>query len=444
MLDGYLLGKGGAVATTDSALLGEGGMIGSVGEALELVKNEYDPSLFNSRIVLGFDQNFKILYAGDSAGVAIALATLSRLRSKPVDSRIMVTGAVRQFGDVRPVGGIYEKGIAALDAGALALLMPLSNLGDVLSLPTEQIVSRNVISLKRFDEAAALAGLNVGDDSRPILEAVCLHNFAVMAAMAGKYSEALALIDKAVSANPNHISAQVLKSILRAASVKPAPAEFVETLLEKSSAFATLLSTNPLAISERSTATATAQPGAIMGALIPDFTISGASGDEAFEALNSKARAAFGQPANITIRSKNEYFTTKFINLSIKNKTVSEILQQVCDLCDAKFEQKGSAIVVDSIRPSVAGELSAIVIPDFTVQEMSAQEAFKHLADKASEISGKPVNVVIDSKSNLFRTLSINLSLQRRTFKEILDQLCLICDATAEQRGDAFVVTTPN
>ena len=75
---------------------------------------------------------------------------------------------------------------------------------------------------------------------------------------------------------------------------------------------------------------------------------------------------------------------------------------------------------------------------------MSAQEAFKHLADKASEISGKPVNVVIDSKSNLFRTLSINLSLQRRTFKEILDQLCLICDATAEQRGDAFVVTTPN
>ena len=181
-------------------------------------------------------------------------------------------------------------------------------------------MSCNVISLGRFDEAAALAGLNFGDDSRPILEAVCLHNFAVMAAMAGKYSEALVLIDKAVATNPNHISAQVLRTILRAAAVKPAPSESVAKLFDQSSAFANLLSTNPVAISQGSTASATTQPGAIMGALIPDFTISGASGDEAFDALNNKARAAFGQPANITIRSKNEYFTTKFINLSIKNK----------------------------------------------------------------------------------------------------------------------------
>lgn len=444
MLDGYLLGKGGSLATSDSAAFGEGGTIGSIGEALDLVKNDYDPSLYNSRIVVGFDQNFEIFYAGDSAGVAIAMAALSRLRSKPVDNRIMVTGAVRQFGDVRPVGGIYEKGVAALEAGALALLMPVSNLGAMLSLPTEKIISVNVISLNRFEEAAALAGLNIGEKSSSILEAVCLHNFGVMAAMAGKYAEALTFVEKAAALSPNHISAQVLKSVLRAGSVMPASGGPIVQLLEQASAFGNLASTNPIAISEGSTTGVTDHQGSVLGAIIPDFTVTGASGNEAFEALNNKARAAFGQPANITIRSKNDYFTTKFINLSIKNKTVSEILQQICDLCDAKFQQKGSAIVVDSILAPVVAELSSIVIPDFTVQDKSAPESFKYLADKAAEVSGKPVNIVLDSKNNVFRTLSINLSLQRKTFKEILDQLCLICDATVEQRGDAFIVTTPN
>jgi|GEM_PF-6415840 len=440
LLDGILLGKEGSLVDTTKAALGEGGMIGSVGEALDLIKNEYDPALFRSRISLSFDQNFEIAYSGDSAGVAIALAALSRVKAKPVDSRLAVTGAVRQFGDVRPVGGIYAKGSAALEAGALTLLMPLSNLGEMLNLPVDKIITRHFVSLERFKDAAVISRVVVAQDGQAALEGLCLYNYAVAALGNGMKVDALALCRKAAAVYPNHISAQVLAALLSAAGVKASTSEKASSLALQAQSFANQMTTNQVDISRGYTSADTADPAdAVMVAIIPDFTVAGITIEEAFAQLNDKARAASGQSPNINIRKKNPFFKNS-ANLSIQNKTVLEILKELCGLCEATFERMGSAIVVDSLQSPIPADVSALVIPDYTVSNMNPEEAFKLLAKKAEEASGKKVNITIESHENIWTDLAISLSMQRKSFKEIIDQLCAICDATVEQRGDSFVI----
>ena len=439
VLDGILLGKGGAHVATADAALGGGGMIGSVSEALELVKNDYDPALFKNRITLGFDKNFDILFAGDSAGVAMALAALSRVKSKPLDSRLMVTGAVRQFGDVRPVGGIYAKGTAALEAGALALLMPVSNLGGMLNLPVSQIITRHFVSLERFKDAANLSLVVATPDGQAALEAICLFNYAVVALSNDMTAEALALCEKAVIAYPNHISAQVLRSLISATGVTISSDEKVNSLALQAKAFANLMTTNQAVISSGSTSTVGGAPQPVMAVILPDFTVANIKAEDAFAMLNDKAKAASGQSPNINIRKKNPYFSNT-INLSIQNKTVEEVLKELCELCEASFEIKGSAVVVESLQSPIPADVSALVIPDYTVSGLDPAEAFKLLASKAQEVSGKSVNISIESHENFWTDLAITLSMQRKTFKEIIEQLCAICDATMEQRGDSFVI----
>ncbi len=441
LFGGTLLGKGGAYNTTANAYFGADGVIASVGEALGLIKSQYDPALFKSKVILGLDQNYDISQGGDSAGVAIALAALSRIRSKAVDSRLMVSGAVRQFGDVRPVGGVYLKGKAALDAGALVLLMPVSNLGEVFNLPTDKILSRHVLTLSRFKDAASIACLDVTEESKVVLEAICLYNFAVSAARAGKLPQAAYLCRSAAENYPDHISAQLLKALLLAAGVSADPASSGQNLADQAKAFANIFATNPVAIKDGSTENVSSSTSGLMAAIIPDYTVSAANGEEAFDVLNDKVKIAFGQPANITVRTRNEYFTNQFINLSLQNKTFEEILKELCDLCDAEFQRKPNAIVIDSTKSPVSAELATTVIPEFTVEDMNGEQAFKYLADRAKEVSGKRPNFVIKSKADFFSELSINLSLSNQTFGAILKQLLDICNAKVEQRGDSYFIT---
>lgn len=362
-VDGLFLGKNGAYAGQPSEddpeavqawldrLLGGSGMIASVSEALNLIKNQYDPSIFKSKVILGFDSNFQISYGGDSAGVAIALATLSRVRAKAIDSRLMVSGAVRQFGDVRPVGGVYLKGKAALEGGALVLLMPVSVVGHIMNLPAEKLLGRHVITLRRFKDAAGVACLDLAEANREPLEAVCLYNFALSAMRAGKFSDALSLCLKAVDVYPDHLSAQILKSLLLAAEVDTSDSSVSERLSEQAKAFANLLITNPLVGRDGSRDDMPVGGSSLMATIIPEFTLSNASGEEAFEILSDKARSAYGEPANITLRTRNEFFAEPFINLSMQGKTFEEILKELCSLCDAKFKATESSIIVDSTRP---------------------------------------------------------------------------------------------
>lgn len=69
---------------------------------------------------------------GDSASVSIATAVISALSQIPVDQSVAMTGSLSVRGDVLPIGGVTYKIEAAALAGIRTVLIPKSNMGDVL------------------------------------------------------------------------------------------------------------------------------------------------------------------------------------------------------------------------------------------------------------------------------------------------------------------------
>jgi len=69
---------------------------------------------------------------GDSASISIATAVISALEGVPVKQNVAMTGSLSVRGDVLPVGGVTQKVEAAALAGIRTVLIPKSNLGDVL------------------------------------------------------------------------------------------------------------------------------------------------------------------------------------------------------------------------------------------------------------------------------------------------------------------------
>jgi Lon-like ATP-dependent protease len=69
---------------------------------------------------------------GDSASVAIATSVISALEEVPIDQSIAVTGSLNVRGEVMPVGGVTGKIEAAAESGIKKVLIPKSNMNDVM------------------------------------------------------------------------------------------------------------------------------------------------------------------------------------------------------------------------------------------------------------------------------------------------------------------------
>ena len=69
---------------------------------------------------------------GDSASISIATAVISAMEGVPVKQTVAMTGSLSVRGDVMPVGGVTQKIEAAAQAGIKTVLIPRSNMGDVL------------------------------------------------------------------------------------------------------------------------------------------------------------------------------------------------------------------------------------------------------------------------------------------------------------------------
>ncbi|NYT01261.1 MAG: ATP-dependent protease LonB [Methanosarcinales archaeon] len=69
---------------------------------------------------------------GDSASISIATAVISALEGVPIKQSVAMTGSLSVRGDVLPVGGVTQKIEAAAQAGIKTVLIPRSNIGDVL------------------------------------------------------------------------------------------------------------------------------------------------------------------------------------------------------------------------------------------------------------------------------------------------------------------------
>ena len=69
---------------------------------------------------------------GDSASISVATAVISAFEDVPVDQTLAMTGSLSVRGQVLPVGGVTAKIEAACDAGLKRVLIPRSNLRDVV------------------------------------------------------------------------------------------------------------------------------------------------------------------------------------------------------------------------------------------------------------------------------------------------------------------------
>jgi ATP-dependent Lon protease len=69
---------------------------------------------------------------GDSASIAVAVATISALKKIPVKQDIAMTGSLSVRGEVLPVGGVTYKIEGAIEAGIKTVLVPDTNIKDII------------------------------------------------------------------------------------------------------------------------------------------------------------------------------------------------------------------------------------------------------------------------------------------------------------------------
>jgi Lon-like ATP-dependent protease len=69
---------------------------------------------------------------GDSASIAVATAIISALKKLPIKQSYAMTGSLSVRGDVLPIGGVSAKVEAAIDAGLKSVIVPKSNMQDIV------------------------------------------------------------------------------------------------------------------------------------------------------------------------------------------------------------------------------------------------------------------------------------------------------------------------
>jgi ATP-dependent Lon protease len=90
----------------------------------EDIKEKYD-------IYVQFLQTYEGV-EGDSASIAVAITIISSLANAPIKQNYAVTGSLSVRGEVLPVGGVGAKVEAAVEAGIENVIVPYSNLTDIV------------------------------------------------------------------------------------------------------------------------------------------------------------------------------------------------------------------------------------------------------------------------------------------------------------------------
>ena len=122
--------EGGRVGLIATGKLGEIAQE-SVQNVSALIKKYTNKDISNYDIHIQFIQTYDGV-EGDSASVSIATAVISAIEEIPIDQTIALTGSLNVRGDVMPIGGATAKIEAAAEAGMKKVLIPKSNMKDVM------------------------------------------------------------------------------------------------------------------------------------------------------------------------------------------------------------------------------------------------------------------------------------------------------------------------
>ncbi|WP_421908907.1 ATP-dependent protease LonB [Methanolacinia petrolearia] len=93
---------------------------------------------------------------GDSASVSVATAVISAIEGIPVRQDVAMTGSLSVRGNVLPIGGVTYKIEAAAKAGITTIIIPESNLADVL-IEDRYKEMVTIIPVKKFEDVLDIA-----------------------------------------------------------------------------------------------------------------------------------------------------------------------------------------------------------------------------------------------------------------------------------------------
>jgi len=140
-----VIGDGGMVLPIESEVV-PGGKIsefiatGKLGDiAKEAVKNvsAIIKKLFGADLKETYDVYVQFLQTyegveGDSASIAIAISIISAFKKIPIKQNFCMTGSLTVRGEVLPIGGVNHKIDAAIDSGLDYVIVPKSNMADIV------------------------------------------------------------------------------------------------------------------------------------------------------------------------------------------------------------------------------------------------------------------------------------------------------------------------
>ncbi len=88
---------------------------------------------------------------GDSASIAVATSVISALKKVPIKQNYAMTGSLSVRGEVLPIGGISAKVEAAIEAGIKFVIVPESNLQDIV-LSQDKLKKIKIVPVKNIKE----------------------------------------------------------------------------------------------------------------------------------------------------------------------------------------------------------------------------------------------------------------------------------------------------
>jgi len=112
------------------------------------IKGKYD-------IYVQFLQTYEGV-EGDSASIAVATSIISALKKVPVRQNYAMTGSLSVRGEVLPVGGVSSKVEAVIEAGIKNVIVPKSNMKDIIIDP-DKLKKIRIIPVEYISEVLAEA-----------------------------------------------------------------------------------------------------------------------------------------------------------------------------------------------------------------------------------------------------------------------------------------------
>ncbi len=120
-----------------------------------IVKKYFGDDIKNYDIYVQFLQTYEGV-EGDSASIAVATSIISALKQLPVNQEIAMTGSLSVRGEVLPVGGVGSKVEAAIEAGIKKVIVPKSNLNDII-IDKEKLNKIEIIPVEDIVEVLKIA-----------------------------------------------------------------------------------------------------------------------------------------------------------------------------------------------------------------------------------------------------------------------------------------------